>query len=74
MDSWNICKASYPKGTNCGHQGSLKEKKIGHPFADSDEDAIVETGPFAKLSTAGAIRLLANYCHWCPIFFSLKHP
>ena len=43
-------------------------------FANADEDALVETGPFAQLYTAGAARLLANYCQWCPIFFSFKDP
>ena len=36
---------------------------------NADEGAMFETGPFEKLSTAGAIRLLSNYCQWCPIFF-----
>ena len=44
-------------------------------FADADEDAIVEIGPFAKVSTAGAIRLLANYCvSNSGVQFSFKDP
>ena len=39
--------------------------------AHADEDTNVDTGPFAKLSTAGAITLFADYkivkqfCQWC---------
>ena len=52
---WTIWKFS-------GQKHKLYTDNPENPlFAHADEDTIVETGPFEKLSTAGAIRLFADY-------------